>query len=174
MRTQSVLILAAAWLAACNTPPTKDASASPDAFLALSIASATVAPLSDTYCSGQPTPEQFAQLPRAGIRRVISLRPATEAGTGWEEAKAEELGLEFVRIAITGADDLTPENLARLSQARSPHAPTLITCASSNRVGAMLALEAQRDGTAPAQALALGKQCGLAKLEPAVKQKLGL
>lgn len=174
MRTHAVVLLAMAGLAACSTPPTQEAAPNPGAFLALGIASAAVAPLADTFCSGQATPEQFAQLSSVGILRVISLRPATETGTGWEEAKAKELGLEFTRIAIAGADDLTPENLARLSRARSPHAPTLITCASSNRVGAMLALEAQRDGMAPAQALALGKQCGLTKLAPAVKAKLGL
>jgi protein tyrosine phosphatase (PTP) superfamily phosphohydrolase (DUF442 family) len=174
MRTPAVLVVTLAWLAACKTPPAPNASPNPAGFLALGIANAKVAPLPHTFCSGQATPEQFAQLPAMGIQRVISLRPATEAGTGWEEAKAKELGLEFVRIAIAGADDLTSENLERLSRARAPHTPTLITCASSNRVGAMLALAAQRDGTPPAQALALGKQCGLAKLESAVKERLGL
>ncbi len=164
-------MLLVALLAACSAPP---AAADKDAFLALGIAHAAAPPLPATFCSGQMTPEQFDRLPGVGIRRVVSLRRANEDGTGWEEARAKQLGLEFVRIEIGGADDLTQANAERLSAALAPQQPTLVACGSSNRVGALFALRAFQGGASPDAALQLGKQCGLTKLEPDVRRKLGL
>lgn len=171
MRTLTIALAALSLLTACGSAPAPAAPA--DQFLALGIANAAVAPMPQVFCSGQATAEQFAKLPGVGITRVVSLRPASEPGTGWEEAKAKELGIEFVRLPITGADDLTDANVDALSRALAAQGPTLVACGSSNRVGALLALKARRDGSTPEQALQIGKQCGLNKLEPVVKQKLG-
>lgn len=168
-------LLAVLLLTACSTTETKaKAPADTKAFLALGITNASAPPLPDTYCSGQMSKEQFAKLPEVGIRRVISLRRANEKGTGWEEAQAKELGIEFVRIEIGGADDLTPANANRLRAALTPAQPTLVACGSGNRVGTMFAIQALQDGKTPEQAMALGKQCGLTQIDPAVKQRLGL
>jgi protein tyrosine phosphatase (PTP) superfamily phosphohydrolase (DUF442 family) len=145
-----------------------------EAFLALRIPYSFAPPLPDTFCSGQLTPAQFDRLPSLGIRRVVSLRRANEDGSGWEEVRARQLGLEFVRLPIAGADDLDDEHVAALGRAMAPRVPTLVACASSNRVGALLALKARQDGATPEQALQIGKQCGLARLEPEVRKRLGL
>lgn len=173
MRFHAPALLAFVLAAACGSAP-EARPADRDAFLALGIAHAAAAPMPDLFCSGQMTQEQFARLPGVGIRRVVSLRQPSEDGTGWEEAKAKELGLEFVRIEIAGPDDLTPANAERLSKALTPLQPTLVACGSSNRVGALMAIKALQDGSSPEQALELGKKCGLTKLEPAVRKKLGL
>ena len=127
--------------------------------------------------AGQPSEEQFAKLAGAGYRSAISLRPATESGAGWEEARAAELGLRFVRIPIAGADDLTEENARALDQAlrAAGDEKTLVYCASGNRVGGLLALRAHFvQGMKPDEALAYGMKAGLTRAEPTVREKLGL
>jgi hypothetical protein len=50
--------------------------------------------------------------------------------------------------------------------------PVLLHCASSNRVGALLALRAKANGTDSAAALDLGVANGLGSLKGAVETKL--
>jgi hypothetical protein len=51
----------------------------------------------------------------------------------------------------------------------------MVHCASGNRVGALLALRANRlEGASPEDALELGLDAGLTRLEPAVREALGL
>lgn len=133
------------------------------------------APAPNLVTAGQPTREQLAALAQLGIARVVCLRPATEPGTGWEEAAAKELGIEFVRLPIANAADVTPANAKRLAEARraADGVPTLVCCKSSNRVGALLALERFHvDGAPAADALAFGKAAGLVNLEPRVVEQL--
>lgn len=133
------------------------------------------APAPGLYTSGQPTEAQLTQLAALGVTHVINLKPATEKGTGWEEAKAKELGITFVRLPIAGQQDVTFANATRLAEAMRAAAggPLLVCCQSSNRVGALLALDAfQNGGRSADQALAFGRAAGLAKLEPVVKQLL--
>lgn len=138
-------------------------------FLGLGIRD-SFAPMDGIYCSGQPTPAQFARLKDAGIVRVVSLRVATEKETGWEEAKARELGLEFVRIPVDGEAGVTVDNAKAMAQQLSGvPGPVLVTCNSSNRVGALFALKARfLDGKPAAEAIAIGKACGMRKAEPLV------
>jgi protein tyrosine phosphatase (PTP) superfamily phosphohydrolase (DUF442 family) len=128
-------------------------------------------PLPGLYCAGQPSESQFDLLAKAGVKRVIQLRPASETGSGWEEARAAAAGLTFVRLPIAGADDLTVAHANRLAdELGKPDAgPTLLCCGSSNRVGALLAMKAYHVDRRPAaEALAFGKSAGLASLEPKV------
>lgn len=120
--------------------------------------------------SGQPTEAQFAALPAAGVTTVIHLRPTTEKGTGWEEAKARDLGLAFVRLPIDGAKDVTEANARKLADLLAgAKGPVLLSCGSSNRCGALLALKAFHvDGLGKDEALACGRRGGLKALEPTV------
>ncbi|MBL8863229.1 MAG: hypothetical protein JNK02_14630 [Planctomycetes bacterium] len=126
--------------------------------------------------SGQCSEAQFAQLPELGYRTVIHLRPATEQGTGWEEAQARKLGLEFIRIPVGGAQDVTEENARKLEAAlKDRSGGTLVSCSSGNRVGGLFALKAYYCDKQPAEeALRAGLRAGLTKAEPEVRQKLGL
>lgn len=161
---------ALAWLVACSSPPADPAGA-PEQLGMRNYA----APLPDIHTSGQPTPEQFALLSKAGIRRVIQLRPATEQGTGWEEAAAQPAGVTFVRLPIDGKDGLTRANVERFAAelAAGGGAPTLVCCGSSNRVGGLFALKAGwLDGKSADEALTIGRSAGLKALEDTVKQLL--
>ena len=166
------LALAAGALAACATEPATR-PADPGEFLALGIRGAS-APLDGVYCSGQPSEEQFEQLAEAGVEKVISLRAPTEDGTGWEEATARRIGLDFVRIPVEGADGIDVENARRLAaEMESSGRPILVACGSSNRAGALLAMKAYHvDGKSAEDAMRIGADCGMKSLAPDVKQKL--
>jgi protein tyrosine phosphatase (PTP) superfamily phosphohydrolase (DUF442 family) len=166
-----LVLLAFTALVCCGSPP---ADAAATTLPALGINQLRT-PLPGIATSGQPTAEQFAALPAAGVRRVVNLRLADEPGTGWEEARAAELGMQFVRLPIAGTDGLTRANVARFAEvlAAGGDAATLVSCASSNRVGAMLALKAYwLDGSSADDALAIGQAAGLTKLEPPVRELL--
>lgn len=126
--------------------------------------------------SGQFDEAQFAKLPELGYRTVIHLRPATEKGTGWEEAKAQELGLKFIRIPVDGAKDVTEANARMLEAALANRSGgTLVSCSSGNRVGGLFALKAYYCDKKPAdEALQAGLKAGLTKAEPEVRKILGL
>ena len=132
-------------------------------------------PLPGIYTAGQPTDAQLRALPGIGITRVVQLRPANERGTGWEEERATEIGLDFVRIPVAGKQGLTRTNAQRLADelARPTDAGVLICCRSSNRVGALLALKAVwLDGLTREEALTIGREGGMTKIEPHVVKLL--
>lgn len=126
----------------------------------------------DHYASGQPTPAQLTELAHQGVRTVINLRTPDEPMEYDEAAEATRLGLQYVALPIAGAADLDRERVRQfglvLDEARR-QGGVLIHCASSNRVGAMVALDEvlNRGGSLQA-ALAHGRAAGLASLEPAV------
>jgi len=123
--------------------------------------------------SGQPTQAQADELRSLGYENFISLRPAAEPGAGWEEDVFPDGSFE--RIAIAGPEDLTRENVEALDRAlaAADDANTVLYCASSNRVGALMALRALWvQGVEPDSALELGRAAGLTSLEPAVQELL--
>jgi protein tyrosine phosphatase (PTP) superfamily phosphohydrolase (DUF442 family) len=167
-------LIALAPLVACTAeaPPEVD----DPGVLALGIRNAVLVE-PGVVSTGQPTEEQLAALPGLGYRTVIQLRPADEEGTGWEEAMADELGLEFLRIPVAGAEGLTEANARALDAALADAGRTgvVVACASGNRVGGLFALRALYcDGATPEQALEKGKASGLTRAEPAVREVLGL
>lgn len=124
------------------------------------------------YAGGQPTPVQLAELAREGVRTVINLRAPDEPTEYDEAAEAARLGLRYVALPITGAADLDRERVREFGQALDEArraGSVLIHCASSNRVGAMVALdEALNRGCPLDAALERGRDAGLKALEPAV------
>ncbi|MCU0865767.1 MAG: sulfur transferase domain-containing protein [Planctomycetes bacterium] len=166
-------------LAACSAPETPELSTKPPLVLTPDLEGTQIKglamPRQGLLTAGQPTEAQFEQLGKLGVKRVICLRPDTEPGTGWEEVKAKQLGITFVRLPIAGADGLTPDNARRLGQelAAAGDATAMVCCGSSNRVGALLALHAFFvEQKSAAEALAFGKAAGLKALEPQVKERL--
>lgn len=123
--------------------------------------------------SAQPSQSQVDALRSLGYEHFISLRPAAEPGAGWEEEYLTDEN--FDRIPIAGPEDLTRENVEALDRvlAEAGDARTVLYCASSNRVGALMALRALWvEGVDPDSALALGREAGLTSLEPAVRDLL--
>ena len=134
------------------------------------------APLPNVVCSGQPTKEQFDALAAAGVQGVLHLRRKSEKGTGWEEARAAEAGVRFERLEIAGGPGLTRENVEAFAKLLASYGDDkiLVSCASSNRVGAMFALKAVwLEGADKEAAMALGKRAGMKGLSPTVEKLLG-
>jgi protein tyrosine phosphatase (PTP) superfamily phosphohydrolase (DUF442 family) len=175
--THLLAVLLGLTLTGCGGQATQNAvgssptnTASTDEKLALYKQSA---PLDNVLCSGQPSEDEFGRLKAAGISRVLHLRRVIEKGTGWEEQRAKDTGIEFVRLEIAGKNGLTRENVEAFAKFMNKETTgtTLVSCASSNRVGAMLALKAfWLDKMPRNEALALGKKAGMLSLTPAVEQ----
>lgn len=173
------LLAAALLAAACASPPAAPASAAADPALFTKLQPLQVTnlamPAPHLLTAGQPTETQFEQLAKNGVSRIVCLRAPNEPGTGWEEAKAKALGVQFVRLPIAGGDGVTVENAQKLGQALAAggDATTLVCCHTSNRVGAMLAMKAFFvDGVPADAALAFGRSAGLKGLESNVAGKL--
>jgi len=124
------------------------------------------------YAAGQPTADQLADLARDGVRTVINLRGPAEAVDFDEAAAASRLGLRHVALPITGPGDLDRDRVRAFGQVLDEarrDGGVLIHCATSNRVGAMVALdEVLNRGATLDAALERGRAAGLATLEPAV------
>lgn len=131
-------------------------------------------PLPGVVTGGQPTSVHLQALAESGFTTVINLRLEEEEDFSSEIAEAESLGLKYVHIPIGGAEDLTPDNARSLAEAMdAANGPVAIHCRSGNRVGALLAVKAAwLDGTSPEEALELGLDGGLTRLEPAVRSLL--
>lgn len=124
------------------------------------------------YAGGQPTPADLAALAREGVRTVIDLRAPSEPRDYDEAAEAARLGLRYVPVPIAGPADFDRERVQAFGRALDDgrqEGGVLIHCASSNRAGAMVALDdALNRGRPLDAALAQGRAAGLTSLEPAV------
>lgn len=136
------------------------------------------APLPRVVTGGQPSPEQLSALAAAGFRTVVNLRAEGEPSPVADPAAAvEELGMRYVHIPVAGVEGLDRGNARALAEVLADETayPVVIHCASGNRVGALLALEAAWIGGAdPEEALELGLDAGLTRLEPRVRELLEL
>ena len=132
-------------------------------------------PLENLITGGQPSPDQFADLAEGGLSTVINLRTENESGNT-ESDLIESLGMNYVSIPISGADDLTEANALLLAEAlEQAESPVLLHCGSGNRVGALLAMKAfYVDEMSAEDALALGTAAGVTRLEPELRSKLAL
>ncbi len=134
-------------------------------------------PSADLLTGGQLSEDQMLALKEQGYTRFINLRSAEENGTGWEEEFAAQNGIDFLRIPIAGGADINAANAELLADALSGEdtEQSVVYCGSGNRVGALLALKAHFvDGQEAKEALEFGLDAGLTRLEPVVREALGV
>ncbi len=123
------------------------------------------------FSAAQPTKEQFKQLSQAKVKHVINLRAADEQD--WDEgALVNSLGMSYHLIEIAGAKDVNTDNAKQLANLleQLKGESVVVHCASSNRVGALMAISAHQQGTDIESAIEIGKQWGMASLEPVVRK----
>lgn len=133
-------------------------------------------PLPGLLTGGAPqSSDGYRALAAAGYRTLIDLRADAELAPE-VAAWIAEAGLAWVRIPIAADADLDLGTARALATAlAAPEAPRALACASGNRSGALLAVRAfWLEGWSAEEALALGKAGGLTRLEPSVRQLLGL
>ena len=124
--------------------------------------------------SGQPNQTDFAKLKELGVENIINLRGDNE--TNWSEQDlVTELGMNYYHIPVQSKADITIENATKLQSLLNEHQQqtTLLHCASSNRVGALVALYNAITLKKPIdEAVEIGKQWGLKSLEGVVRSKV--
>ena len=161
---------------AATTSPAGDVMALPESISALDIKNART-PSANLLTAGQITEEQFTALTDLGYGTFVSLRPADENGTGWEEAFAATAGVAFHRLPVQGADGINRDNAVLLAAVLDAAGDdqVVLYCGSSNRVGALLAIKAHElDGQDVESALEIGRAAGLTRMEPMIRTKLGI
>ncbi len=119
---------------------------------------------------GQPSAKDLNILAKRGLKRIINLRNHNEFDTYDEKALAKSLKIEYIHIPVAGGKGLTKDNIAAFSTAvNASDELTLVHCASSNRVGALFALDASKNNKLDLeQSLKIGKKAGLGSLESKV------
>ncbi len=126
----------------------------------------------ELWVGGQPSEEQIAQLKTQGIATVINLRTTDESSFNEAEA-VRQLGLQYESLPIAGAKDITFSNSQRLRAILDKtKGPVFLHCGSSNRAGALLALDAYKNGLDRANAINLGTLAGMSSLLPAVEAEI--
>ncbi|GAB3037288.1 hypothetical protein GCM10027285_21120 [Oleiagrimonas citrea] len=132
-------------------------------------------PAPHRMASGALDAADMPTLRQAGVKEIISLRTPEET-PGFDEAKVvRSAGMTYRNLPIHGAKGLTRANVERFDALlrQAGDKITLVHCASSNRVGAMIALRAAwLQHKSPAEALAEGQRWGLKSLASAVRARL--
>ena len=125
-----------------------------------------------TITGGEPQPDVFDALKAAGFTSLISLRGVGESAQ--DRDLFESQGFQFQHLPVSGAADLMGDFVNRFERAlNNAQGKTVVFCATGNRVGAAYALHAcQARSMTIEEAVALGKNAGLTRLEPFVRQTL--
>jgi uncharacterized protein (TIGR01244 family) len=137
------------------------------------IATGEVEPVDGITAAGQPNQAAFKVFADSGYTTVIDLRGEQENRGLDEPAIVEDLGMEYVPMPIVAAHEISFESAAKLDKLiADSKGPVLVHCASSNRVGALLALRKSLAGAEDESAMAHGVDGGLSGLAGAVQGAL--
>ena len=132
-----------------------------------------VSPVAGITAAGQPDRAAMEVFADSGYTTVIDLRGPQESRGFDEAAVVAELGMDYIAFPITTGEQISFEYAAKLDEVISQaEGPVLVHCASSNRVGALLALRASLAGASDEQALAHGIDGGLTSLAGPVQEIL--
>ncbi len=132
-------------------------------------------PSENIVTAGQPSINDLKQLAKQGTKIVINLRTEHEFSEFDEKDVVEKLGMKYVSLPIAGMNGITVDNAQRLHFVLSDKKPVFIHCASSNRVGGLLALrEFKFNNKNIKESLQLGKNAGMKSTEKRVKSLIGL
>jgi len=130
--------------------------------------------IGDLLVGGAPTKEHLHQAIAQGYTAFIDLRANGETGVDEARDALAQTDAQYQHIPVAGAAGLTRENAQALDAALAKtNGPTVVFCASGNRVGALLALRAHWfRGASPEQALRIGREAGLTRMASVVARQL--
>ncbi len=132
-----------------------------------------VHPVEGITAAGQPNHAAFGVFAASGYTTVIDMRGPTENRGLDEPSVIAALGMDYVPFPITIAENISFENATKLEQLiKEADGPVLVHCASSDRVGALLALRSSLAGADDATAIAHGIEAGLTSLAGVVEGTL--
>jgi protein tyrosine phosphatase (PTP) superfamily phosphohydrolase (DUF442 family) len=124
------------------------------------------------WVMGTPSDEQLAEFADNGGDVVINLLSQKEMTKSEEAAVVTRNGMAYYHVPVNGADGVTLENARMVDRIllENSDKTVLVHCASSNRVGALMALRAGwLDGKPVEKALEVGREHGMTSLEDKVK-----
>lgn len=123
---------------------------------------------SQSYITGgQPSIGDLEKMAASNIKVIINLRGEGEFSQFNEQEKVESLGMKYISLPISNAEDINTENVKKFYQILAENkVNSLIHCASGNRVGAFFTLAAfSFDNKTAEEALVIGKKTGLTRLK---------
>ncbi|MEL7798020.1 protein tyrosine phosphatase (PTP) superfamily phosphohydrolase (DUF442 family) [Idiomarina loihiensis] len=127
------------------------------------------------WVMGTPSNEQLADFADEGGEVVINLLSQKEMTDSEEAAVVTRNGMAYYHVPVNGADGVTLENARMVDRIllKNSDKKAMVHCASSNRVGALMALRAGwLDGMPVEKALEIGREHGMTSLEGKVKLML--
>jgi len=128
-------------------------------------------PIPNLITGGQPSEKDLQKLASEGVQTIVNLRAKDEFDKFDEKSLVESLGMEYVSIEMEGSGDISKETAHKLDAILNQGKNTLVHCASSNRVGGLLAYRAYLIQKQPlADALAFGEQAGMGSSEKQVRK----
>ena len=138
------------------------------------IAAGIVEPVDGITSSGQPDEEALKVFADSGYSVVIDMRgPDEDRGMDDFEGAVEATGMQYLAFPVVGADQVSFETAAKLDEVlQGIDGPVLMHCGSGNRVGAVLALRQSLNGAADEESIEFGKDAGMTRLEPRVREVL--
>jgi uncharacterized protein (TIGR01244 family) len=138
------------------------------------IEAGKVAPVDGITSAGQPNEAALQVFADSGYAAVIDMRgPEEDRGVDDFAGVVEQKGMEYIAFPISDSDQISFETAAKLDALLEDiDGPVLVHCASGNRVGALLALRHSLNGASDEEALAHGKNAGMTRLEPRVREVL--
>lgn len=136
-------------------------------------AAPNVTKFGDLYFAGQPTPDDFAAIKAAGVGGVINLRTEAEMGGFDEKAAVGATGMSYASVPFNGPAGLTDEVFGSTRELlKAVDGPTLLHCASANRVGAVwIPFRVLDQGIDLEQAVAEAKAIGMRTAEYETKAR---
>jgi uncharacterized protein (TIGR01244 family) len=129
----------------------------------------------ELWTGGQPSEVDLAFIQAQGIKTIINLRPTDELNGFDEKQVTINKKMTYLQLPVAGKSEITIDNakvLAKLID--NAEGPIFVHCASGNRVGALFALKARFDGKSAEEALVIGKQYGMTRLESHVASLLAI
>ena len=133
-----------------------------------------VSPVDGITSAGQPDEQALQVFADSGYAVVIDMRgPGEDRGIDDFPGAVEAKGMQYIAFPVSGADQISFETAAELDALlEEADGPVLVHCASGNLVGALLALRKSLNGADDVSALAYGKDAGMTRLEPRVREVL--
>jgi uncharacterized protein (TIGR01244 family) len=138
------------------------------------IAAGRVTPVNGITSAGQPDAAALEVFAESGYQVVIDMRgPNEDRGIDDFGGAVESRGMKYVTFPIASPEEINLEKAAELDKLlEGVDGPVLLHCGSGNRVGALLALRQSLKGADDASAIEFGKDAGLTRLEPRVREVL--
>jgi uncharacterized protein (TIGR01244 family) len=137
------------------------------------VRAGNVVPVNGVTTAGQPDAAALSIFADQGYKTVIDIRTEAE-DRGIDEATIiGGLGMEYIQFPIDKPEAINFDNARELGRLiEESEGPVLVHCGSSNRVGALFALQKSLDGADDEVALEYGREAGMTRLEVRVKEVL--